>query len=213
MLLISVLSLSAQGTKAPSDTRPESQGKHAPRFTVTFDLAGAVMCAATDWGQYEIGLKARVHERWYGALELGIGCADATDANTSLHYTTRAPYGRIGCDYNFLRRTDTGHRLYGGLRVAYSPFAYDISGPDIEDPVWGGNTPFQYADVKSHALWGEAVVGLETYIWRFVRLGWTVRYRVKCSEKKQDIGHAWYIPGYGKGKDHFGGTMTIGFEF
>lgn len=179
--------------------------------SVGADLAGIVLATATSYGQYEASLRLGIRQRYYPILEAGIGVCDRHDDVTQLRYKTRSPYFRFGLDYNFVRRPETGNRIYGGLRIGYSPFSFDLQGPDITDPVWGDKVQYHFENVKSYSIWGEAVLGFDTCLYKFVRLGWSVRYRARLADKKQSLGTPWYIPGFGAAADHFSGTMNISF--
>ena len=46
-----------------------------------------------------------------------------------------------------------------------------------------------------------------------VRLGWSLRYRVRLSDKPSAVGSAWYVPGYGKNDTHaMGATFQLIFD-
>ena len=59
----------------------------------------------------------------------------------------------------------------------------------------------------------EALFGLEARLWGMVRLGWSLRYRVRLSDKPSAVGSAWYVPGYGKNDTHaMGATFQLIFD-
>lgn len=180
-------------------------------ISVGVDLLGAVLASATSYGQYEATLRLGIKRRIYPVFEAGIGVCDRDDEVTGLRYKTRAPYFRIGADYNFVRRPETGNRIYGGIRVGYSPFTFDLSGPPITDPVWGDQTPFHFEGISTYSVWGEAVFGFDTRLYKFIRLGWSVRYRLRLADKQLSIGTPWYIPGFGAADDNFAGTVNLSF--
>lgn len=190
--------------------------KQIPLFSgvsVSVDAVGAVMAAASPYGQFEAAARLNLKQRFFPILELGWGISDHTNDNTNLHYKTQAPYFRLGMDYNFAKNPLTGNRIYGGLRYAFSSFNYDLDGPDVIDPVWGTATPYHFSDVKTGAQWIEAVFGLEARILRFFHLGWSVRYKFRLHEKQAIPGSAWYVPGFGRNGSHcLGGTFNLIFD-
>lgn len=230
LLLLSSPSLCAQTPAAPADTlqdvkrdstisvihAPKSAADsvvHEPFFRgvgVGFDVCGAIMAVATPWGQYEAFARANLRDTYFPVIEVGVGSSNNTNEETNLHYKVNAPFARIGCDYNFLKDHASGNRLFAGVRYGFTTFKYDLDGPDLTDPVYGTSQPFVYKGLKGNMHWGEVVAGVETRIWRIFHLGWTVRYRLRIHEKQSELGHAWYIPGYGKSDGHaLGGTFNV----
>ena len=107
----------------------------------------------------------------------------------------------------------SGNRIYVGARYAFSSFKYDLDGPALSDPVWGGSVPYHFEGVSASSQWGELVLGLDAKIWKFFHLGWSFRYRVRIKQKRTPLGQPWYVPGFGK-NDHtcFGGTFNLIFD-
>lgn len=181
--------------------------------SVSGDVAGAVMAVVSPYGQYEAACRVNLRGRFFPIFEAGWGLSDHTDESTELHYKTGAPYFRIGCDYNFARNRRSGNRILGGLRYGFSSFKYDVDGPDIVDNVWGTTTPFHFEGLKGNVHWCEVSFGLEAKIWSIFHLGWTVRYRLRLSNKTSDVGDPWYVPGYGKNDTHaLSGTFNVIFD-
>lgn len=190
--------------------------EHTPLFTgaaLSVDVAGMALAAATSYGQYEAALRVSLKRRFFPTVEAGWGTADHDDESTSIRFRTGAPYARIGCDYNFLRDLRSGNRLFGGVRLGYTAFKYDISAPDVPDPVSGTPTPFRFDGVSSSAAWGELLFGLEARIWKSFHIGWSARYKVRLRQTYDEPGQAWYVPGFGKnGKTCLSGTFNLVFD-
>jgi hypothetical protein len=182
-------------------------------MSVSGDLLGLVMYEVAHYGQIEGAFRLNLKGRYFPIVELGLGHSDYTDDETSLHFKTNSPYARIGCDYNFAKDLYSGNRVFGGLRYGYSKVKYDLSGPDLIDPIWQQHVPYQYKNLNANCSWAEMVFGLEAKIWSHFHIGWTVRYRLRISQKESHVGQAWYVPGYGKNDSHnFGGTFNLVFD-
>lgn len=149
----------------------------------------------------EIILQCNLKNRFMPTLEVGYGKTDTTNDSNNMHYRTSAPYMRIGIDYNtfYLKPYLPGY-LYAGLRYGMSSFTYDVDGPDMTDPNYGGHTttPFAYSGEKSKARWLEAVVGIKVKIYKRFHMGWTVRYKMRMSVDSHENSVPWYVPGFGK---------------
>ena len=182
-------------------------------MSISGDVAGLVMAAWTSYGQIEGAFRLNLKERFFPIAEIGWGISDYTSDETDLHYKTNAPYIRIGCDYNFSKDLLSGNRIFGGLRYAFTTFTYDIDGPDIKDPYWGGSMPFHFTGLDGNCQWGEVVFGLEAKIWGYFHIGWSARYKFRLSQKKSSVGQAWYVPGFGKNETStWGGTFNLIFD-
>jgi len=187
-----------------------------PLFTglsLSADVCGMAMAAFAPYGQLEAACRVNLRNRYFPIFEMGWGLSDHRSDVTDIHFKTQAPYFRIGCDYNIAKDKRSGNRIFAGLRYAFSSYAFDLDGPAVTDPVWGGSTPYVFSGLSGRAQWGEIVVGLEARVCKFFHLGWSARYRLRFHEKVSPVGRAWYIPGYGKNGGHvFGGTFNIVFD-
>lgn len=182
-------------------------------MSVSGDLLGLIMCGVAHYGQIEGAFRLNMKEKYFPIIEIGLGHSDYTDDETSLHFRTNSPYARIGCDYNFAKDLYSGNRIFGGLRYGYSKLKYDLSGPDLIDPIWKQSVPYQFKNLNANCSWLELVFGLEAKIWSHFHIGWTTRYRLRISQKESAVGQAWYIPGFGKNDTHnFGGTFNLVFD-
>lgn len=181
---------------------------------VFFNLAGVILWQFNDYGEIEGGIRANIRGKFLPVAEIGLGVCDKTHDETDIHFKTSSPFVRLGCDYNFARDIYSGNKVLGGLRLGYTSFKYDIDAPAIDDPYWAGNQmSLNYKGVQSNAFWAEFVFGLETKLWKRLRIGWTARYKRRLNQKENEFGKAWYIPGYGENDNHlFSGTFNILFD-
>lgn len=170
-------------------------------FSVSFDLVGAATLALSDYGQYEGALRINLHDEWFPIVEVGLGKAKHDDEVTRLHYKTSAPYFRVGIDKNLLNNKHGKNRLYGGLRYAYTSYKVDIARPELSDPYWKWDAPYDIRDVSCYYHWLEAVVGIDAQIFGPFHLGWSVRYKRRIAHSKHDFGNTWYVPGFGTDND------------
>lgn len=212
LLLVGCLRASAQGARKKAVAAKDSVALFRG-LAVSIDAVGPIQLMVSDYGQYEAALRVNLKDRYFPIIELGIGKANGNDESTQITYKTTAPYGRIGCDFNLLKNKHDIYRLYGGVRYALTYYKYDLSSPDIEDPVWGGNTSYGAKGVKCNYHWAEFLVGVDAKIWGPLRMGWSLRYKRQLFHDDGDLGNTWYVPGYGKkGGSRLGGTFNITFE-
>lgn len=187
------------------DTTATFQG-----LQVMADLVGVAQLAVSDYGQYEAGLRVNLKDKYFPVVEVGYGKADHHNDVTQTDYSTSAPYGKIGIDFNVLKNKHDIYKVYVGARLAYTSFKFDIAHPDVKDPVWGTMTPYGGKDIKAHYGWMEAVFGIDAKILGPLHLGWSVRYKRRLNHKVDEMGNCWYVPGYGKsGSNLITGTFNV----
>lgn len=179
-------------------------------FSVSVDIAGPIVKALTDYGEYEAALRLNLHDQYFPIVEIGYGQADHNDEVTQIAYSTKAPYFRLGCDLNLLKDKHAPNRIYGGIRYAFTSYKVDMSRPEISDPIWGSPTSFEIVGESCNQHWAEVVIGIDAKIVGPLHLGWNVRYKRRLSHKDCSAGKTWYIPGYGKwGDTRLGANFNV----
>ncbi len=175
------------------DTLPFFRG-----FAVSFDVIGAMQMQLGDYGQYEAALRLNLRNRYFPIIEVGYGKAShEDDVVTHISYHTKAPFFRVGCDFNVAKNKQSQNRVYAGFRYAYTSYKADIERSPFEDPVWKWQTSFGIKDSPCWQHWGEAVFGVDAQIFGPLHLGWSVRYRRRFFHDDGITGKTWYVPGYG----------------
>jgi len=185
-------------------------------FGVGADLLGLIQKGfSSDNTMLEVMARVNIKERFFPVFELGLGEADHEGRDLNNRFSIRAPFFRIGCDYNIRYKHADGNRFFAGLRYGFSAYKYDLDSPDLlTDPVWNTSQPFHLHDLSGNAQWLELVFGLETRVWSIVRAGWDVRFKFLLHEKTDEVGEPWFIPGLGKRPDGigWGGSFKVMFD-
>ena len=78
-----------------------------------------------------------------------------------------------------------------------------------------GGTQSSYGALgnKGSQLWAELVGSVDAKILGPIRMGWSVRYKLRVAHKMGEIGEAWYVPGYGRGgSSQLGATFNVLLE-
>ncbi len=211
LLLISALATVAQA-KQEEEVIPK-----APLFcgvAVHVDLAGPVMkLVGTRYDQLECGARLNFRDHFFPLAELGIGESDREGQKNNNTFHARAPYFRIGMDYN-VNKKHNGNRMFVGLRYGFTSFSYDFRDPDFTDPVWQEETTGMVLTGQSAKMqWIEVSLGFETKLWSFLRLGWDIRFKKPVSHHFPVYGDPYYVPGFGKyGNSTWGGTCNLIFD-
>lgn len=223
--LWSTLWLCAQNKNSPVSSKHSSPTAIAlislqtqPTFfrgwSLGFDVGNAVLASFSGADHYEVMVRANLNERYFPSFELGWERTRLHNEDTHLSYITQAPYFRLGFDYNLNKKSRSLNRMFVGWRYGFSPFSYDLFGLDVHNSTWNTTLPFRYTALPARMHWGEALFGLEAQIWKFVHLGWSIRYKLRIYEKQAAVGAAWHIPGFGRNREasHWGGNFYLLFD-
>ena len=197
--------------KLPKKERKPREQRLLQGVAVGADLVGWVMKAAgADWAMMEVLARVNLKDKYFPIFELGLGEANHSGNDQDYQYNVRAPYFRVGMDYN-INKKHNGNRMFFGLRYGFSFFNYDLTSPTpLTDPVWKESRPFDYESLHGAAHWGEIVFGLEMRLWKMIRLGWDARIKFRFTQKTDEVGPPWLIPGYGKNDTSgWGGTFKV----
>lgn len=162
----------------------------------------------------EVSATININDRFLPTAEVGIGHADMVSQLYDIGYKTRAPYYRIGMDYNMQYESDNPGYIYLGARIGYTSFEYNVDAPPLVDPIWGNKVPMQLTDMPFRAVWAEAVGGVRAEIVKNCFMGWSLRYKYLLYQGPISNGGPWYIPGFGTGKKGvLGATYSISYYF
>lgn len=210
LTLISLLMPAVANAESRKEDALESDSIQLFRgVSVSYDLAGTVMRMVGDYGQYEGALRFNLRDRYFPTIELGLGDAKhEVDAVTGIEAKVRAPYGRIGCDFNVSKNKHDIYRVMVGARYALTSFKTEAYG-NVSVPAWGGTVDYSVETDKCFYHWAEFLFSVDAQIWGSVRLGWSVRYRAKLGSSDMGNNSLWYVPGYGKDGYKLGGTFNV----
>lgn len=191
----------------------EKKAKLINGFGVGVDGVGLIMKAAGGrFANMEVIGRLNLLEKYFPICELGIGDCTREGSEMLTKFHTRAPYYRIGMDYNLNKKLN-GNRMLLGLRYGFSSFGYDYSNPNFVDNVYGSQGSLSFTGLNGNMHWLEFCIGVETRLWSIVRLGFNVRYKGRIYSKFSEHGEPWFVPGYGKnGGTTWGGSVNLMFD-
>lgn len=207
LLSVATLSLAAKNDEEPKEKAPLFGGA-----AIYVDAVGPIMKAFGSAGSnMEAGVRFNLREKFFPVAEIGIGTCDRDGAENTNHFHTTAPFIRVGMDYNINKKIN-GNRFFAGGRYGWSSFKFDFTNDQLIDPVWNTLSPLRVNGQSSTYHWIELVIGLETKLWRFIRLGYTARMKFTVAQSGTDLGEPYYIPGFGRNGQPFGGTFYVAFD-
>ena len=213
LISLACLSLQAQEEQQPQQPQQKEKAPLLSGVAVSADVVGFAMKAVgAKFANMEVGARINFLDKYFPVAELGIGDSHREGAETGNTFSTTSPYMRFGIDYNFNKKHN-GNRLFGIFRYGFSSFKYDIGNETFTDPVYGIKQPLSLNGQKATGQWLEFGVGIETKLWSFVRLGWSMRYKFRLALSHPNEGEPYFIPGFGKNDDNcFGGTVNLVFD-
>lgn len=218
LLTLSSLIAPLQGHAQEKKILTKEEWKATPLYQGTMvgiDVAGlASKILGSDITSTEASVMINLKNRFFPVAELGFGSINTTNEETDIHYKASAPYFRVGMDYNvFYQKPYLPGYFTVGLRYGFSTFEYDVVAPPLTDPNWGHTSvPVSYEGVKTNVSWGELAVGLKANVFKGFYMGFSARYRVRLSMKKNENSEPYYTPGFGKGKTNIGIAYHIVYQ-
>ncbi len=213
IFVISAWSFTLNAQTAP-DASTQGKGKFGLYFSA--DVFGYIYPIFVKDAFYstEVSATMDINNRFFPTVEVGVGHTDIVSQLYEIGYSTRAPYYRVGMDYNVQYKSGKPGYIYLGLRAGYTSFRYSVDAPPLVDPIWGDEASVQFTNMPCRAVWAEAVGGVRTEIVKNFYMGWSLRYKYPIYMAPIANGGPWYIPGFGAGKGGvLGATYTVGYYF
>lgn len=185
------------------------------------DVASPLMVLG--YGQiFNLELQADVnlYRRIYPIIEAGFTSV-RHEVSSGATYSSSAPFFRVGINYGLLKpfKDDGSSRSvrsypFAGIRYAFSPMNYNITGLTVNDPYWGTSQEVSFRNLSVYSGWLEIVAGVRVDIFKGLTMGWSVRLKTLLHTTAPDKAYLWYVPGYGRsGEATFGFNYTIGYTF
>lgn len=188
--------------------------KHYPLITdVTVGLNFAeplFMAFGQSYASTDVSATLNMWNRLQPTVELGIGWANNSPEGMYFTYKGKpSPYFKVGVNYNFLFKNSPDYQALVGVRLGYSTFGYEVTDARYINSYWREDIGYSITGERSHALWGEAGVGLKVKLWDRLSMGWMIRYHGIFSYGKNDHSKPWFIPGYGPRSGSLGLSLGL----
>lgn len=213
LLLLSLAALTVAGQEPEPQAAEGGKMPWISGAAVSADLVGVSMkLVGARFANMEIAGRINIKEKFFPIFEIGIGDCSRHGGENSNIFSCTSPYYRIGVDYNVNKKMN-GNRFLVGARYGISRYDYDFTADGMADPVYGTDVPLNLTGLDGRNQWLELVVGVETKLWKLVRLGWNLRYKMRLSQKISEYGEPYFVPGYGKNDiSCFGGSVNLVFD-
>ena len=211
--------ISGDSTAAIQEARKDSLRRAYKRYPLITDLSVGInladplfMAFGQSYASTDIFATLNMWNRLQPTLELGLGWAKSSPDDMNFTYRAKpSPYVKLGANYNFLFKNLPDYQVLLGIRLGYSNFGYDITDAHYVNSYWREMLDYDIKGERSHALWGEAGVGLKVKLWRSWSMGWMIRYHGIFSYGKNEHSRPWFIPGYGPRSSSLGFTLGISY--
>ncbi len=188
--------------------------KHYPRLTdlsVGLNIAEPLFMAfGQSYASTDVSVTLNMWNRLQPTVEMGLGWAKNTPDGMNFTYKGKpSPYFKVGANYNFMFKNSPDYQVLVGIRLGYSTFGYDVTDAHYINSYWREDIGYNITGERSHALWGEAGVGLKVKLWDRVSMGWMIRYHGIFNYGKNSHSKPWFIPGYGPRSSSLGLSLGI----
>ena len=211
--------LSGDSAEAVAEARRDSLRRIYKHYPLLTDLSIGVnfaepifMAFGQSYTSADINATLNMWNRLQPTIELGLGWAKNTPDDMNFTYRGKpSPYFKVGVNYNFLFKNSPDYQALVGLRLGYSTFGYDITDVNYHSGYWQEDIGLDIRGERSHALWGEAGVGLKVKLFDQFSMGWMIRYHGIFNYGKNDHSKPWFIPGYGPRSSSLGFSLGISY--
>ena len=204
---------------ALAEARKDSLRHVYQRYPLLTDLTIGVnfadplfMAFGQTYASVDVHATLNMWNRLQPTLEIGMGWAKSTPDDQNFTYKGKAsPYFKVGANYNLMFKNSPDYQALIGLRLGYSSFSYDVTDIDYYNSYWQEEITTSITGQRSHALWGEAGLGLKVKLWDRVSMGWMIRYHGIFNYGKNEQSRPWFIPGYGPRNSSLGFSLSINY--
>ena len=209
--------LTGDSAAAVAEARRDSLRRIYKHYPLLTDLSIGVnlvepifLVFGQSYASADVNATLNMWNRLQPTLELGLGWTKSTPDGMNFTYHAKpSPYFKLGANYNFLFKNSPDYQALIGIRLGYSTFSYDISDVLYHGGYWQEDISYQLKGEHSHALWGEAGVGIKVKLFDRLSMGWMIRYHGIFNYGKSDHSKPWFIPGYGPRSSSLGLSLGI----
>jgi len=211
--------LSGDSAEAVAEARRDSLRRVYKRYPLLTDISVGVnfaeplfMAFGQSYASADVNATLNMWNRLQPTVELGLGWAKNTPDGMNFTYRGKpSPYFKIGTNYNFLFKNSPDYQAFVGIRLGYSTFGYEITDVHYRSEYWQETVDYNLKGEHSHALWGEAGIGLKVKLFDRLSMGWMIRYHGIFNYAKNEHSKPWLIPGYGPRGSSLGFSLGISY--
>lgn len=211
--------LSGDSTAAIAEARRDSLRRVYKRYPLLTDLSIGVnlveplfMAFGQSYASADVNATLNMWNRLQPTVELGLGWAkNSPDGMNFTYHGKPSPYFKLGANYNFLFKSSPDYQALIGIRLGYSTFGYEVNDVNYYGGYWQEGITYQLKGEHSHALWGEAGVGLKVKLFDRLSMGWMIRFHGIFNYGKNAHSKPWFIPGYGPRSSSL--SLSLGLSY
>ena len=211
--------ISGDSAAAIEEARKDSLRRIYKHYPLITDLSIGLnfieplfMALGQTYASADINATLNMWNRIQPTVELGLGWAKTSPDDGNFTYKGKpSPYFKVGANFNFLFKNSSDYQVIVGLRLGYSTFSYDVREVHYWNSYWQELIHYDLTNQHSHALWGEAGVGLKVKLWDSISMGWLIRYHGIFNYGKNSNSRPWFIPGYGPRTSSLGLSLSVSY--
>ncbi|MDE7180105.1 MAG: hypothetical protein K2N88_02770 [Muribaculaceae bacterium] len=157
-----------------------------------------LMAFGQRYGSFDAWANVSLHNWVFPTLEVGVGYANETPARLNYTYhVSPSVYAKIGANYNFIYKSNPDYQFFLGARVGFSAFSYSLRDVTVSSDFWNETQHTSINGLRSTAVYGELLAGLQVKIVGPFSLGWSARWHFLFHASRDRESRPSFIPGYG----------------
>ena len=205
ILILCLLAIISRGQERDIEKRPKRADNyiHMDGLRVGMDISRSFQQLWNKGNRYgtELSFDMELFPNFYPIVETG--WEKLRIRQDYVDYSSAGSYTRIGFDYNLLvaeNRQDMDV-IYVGLR-----YGFDIANQQVKSffiPNYWGDMSNSFQRQNYSAQWAEVLLGIKGEVFHNFFLGWSIRGRIKVSQKDFDLPHVYFDPGFGRSERNF----------
>ncbi len=209
LMMMMIYSLSALSQPPPAEENQEEEAESNrdtlpsfqphPFIRVGFDVSSiGRIITEPEVRQFEFSADTEFKYNWFAVLEGGLANVEAE--REEFHYQASGYFGRLGVDYNLLKRNQPSQNdlILVGLRYGFSTLNHETPFYQISNAYWE-NTHGSIDKGNFNLHWIELSGGVKTEVFSNFFLGWYLKTRIRIAETRDPELNPYYIAGYGRG--------------
>lgn len=209
--------ISGDSAAALAELRRDSLRRVYKRYPRLTDLSIGVniaeplfMAFGQTYANVDVNATLNMWNRFQPAVAVGLGWAKSSPEDMNFTYRGKpSPYFKLGANYNFTFKNSPDYQAILALRLGYSTFSYDVTDVRYTGGYWQENINTDIRGEHSHALWGEAGVGMKAKLHGPLSMGWIITYHGIFNYGKNRHSKPWFIPGYGPRSSSLGFSLNV----
>ncbi len=204
-LILCLLTVISRGQERDLKIKPARTDKyiHMDGLRIGMDISRSLQHLWNKGNRYgtELSADMELFPNFYPIVE--VGWEKLKIRQDYIGYSSSGSYTRFGFDYNLLvsESQKDMSMVYVGLRYGFDFASQQVDEYLIEN--YWGDIQGSFGKQTYNAQWAEAVLGIKGELFKNFFMGWSIRGKLRASQKELEMPHVYFDPGYGPAEKKF----------